>query len=262
MHSFLCFALTFRVHFAWPLVRCSSTLFVYRFAVRCVLTLFVLSMVLWLSQDPGRFIAFGRVFSGTIKRGQEVSILGVGGGGFGRKKVQGILMMMGSKPEALGECPAGNVCGVMGIDRYLTKSGTLSDSAQCFPFKTMRFSVSPVVKVAVQAVDSRNLAKLIEGLRRLTKYDGIVQTEHNKQGQIVVAGAGELHLETWSVSMNPHSLSFSLCGRGRHVAECTVSENEQIMYFLSDSVCSDFVTLHHGTLSCSLSLSLSLPLCR
>lgn len=154
-----------------------------------------ISKMIPIKKDPGRFIAFGRVFSGTLRRGQDLTILGVDGGG-GRKKVQGIQMMMGSKAESLSECPAGNVCGVMGIDRCLTKSGTLSDSAECFPFKTMKFSVSPVVKVAVKAVDSRNLAKLIEGLKRLSTYDGIVQIERNKQGQHVVAGAGELHLET------------------------------------------------------------------
>jgi len=160
-----------------------------------------ISKMIPIKKDPGRFIAFGRVFSGTIKRGQDLSILGsdsVGGSndGMKKRKVQGIVMMMGSKVESLSECRAGNVCGVMGIDRYLTKSGTLSDSAQCFPFKSMSFSVSPVVKVAVNVVDSRNLAKLIEGLRRLTKYDGIVQVERNKQGQHIVAGAGDLHLET------------------------------------------------------------------
>merc|ERR1719361_3307727 len=145
-----------------------------------------ISKMIPIKKDPGRFIAFGRVFSGTLRRGQDLTILGVDGGG-GRKKVQGIQLMMGSKAESLSECPAGNVCGVMGIDRCLTKSGTLSDSAQCFPFKTMTFSVSPVVKVAVNVIDSRNLPKLIEGLKRLSKYDGIVQIERNKQGQHVVA---------------------------------------------------------------------------
>jgi len=60
----------------------------------------------------------------------------------------------------------------------------------------MSFSVSPVVKVAVNVVESKNLGKLIEGLRRLSKYDGIVQVERNKHGQHIVAGAGDLHLET------------------------------------------------------------------
>jgi len=152
-----------------------------------------ISKMIPVPKDPGRFIAFGRVFSGKIQRGQELTILNGRGA---KRKVQGILLMMGAKPQALTECPAGNVCGVLGIDRYLTKSGTLSDSAECFPFKAMTFSVSPVVKVAVKAVDQKNLQKLVEGLKRLSQFDQIVQITRNKQGQHLVAGTGELHLQT------------------------------------------------------------------
>jgi len=60
----------------------------------------------------------------------------------------------------------------------------------------MKFSVSPVVNVAVNVVDSKHLKKLVEGLQRLSKYDNIVQIKQNKQGQQIVAGSGELHLQT------------------------------------------------------------------
>ena len=84
----------------------------------------------------------------------------------------------------------------MGIDKYLTKSGTLADSEHVFPFKTMKFSVSPVVQCAVNVENSKNLKKLVEGLNRLAKYDNIIQITQNKQGQQIVAGSGELHLQT------------------------------------------------------------------
>jgi len=161
------------------------------------LSMYISKMVA-VKKDPGRFIAFGRVFSGTVKKGQELRILGGQqyNANVTKKKVQGIICMMGHKEERLTQCPAGNICGLMGIDRYLTKSGTLCDSAQTFPFKTMKFSVSPVVNVAVNVVDSKNLKKLVEGLTRLSKYDNIIQITQNKQGQQIVAGSGELHLET------------------------------------------------------------------
>ncbi len=88
------------------------------------------SKMIPIKKDPGRFIAFGRVFSGTIKCGQELRILAGNNNGITKKKVQGIIMMMGNKMEQLSECSAGNVCGLMGIDKYLTKSGTLCDSAE------------------------------------------------------------------------------------------------------------------------------------
>ena len=51
-------------------------------------------------------------------------------------------MMMVNKPETMSECPAGNICGLMGIDEYLTKSSTLADSKHVFPFKTMNLIIN------------------------------------------------------------------------------------------------------------------------
>lgn len=66
----------------------------------------------------------------------------------------------------------------------------------CSPFKqVMKFSVSPVVRVAVEAKNPSDLPKLVEGLKRLAKSDPMVQVLIEESGEHVVAGAGELHLE-------------------------------------------------------------------
>jgi len=161
-----------------------------------VLSVYISKMIP-IAKDPGRFIAFGRVFSGTVRRGQELRILGPGEKGkAGLKKVQGIRMMMGAKERSLAECAAGNVVGLLGIDKALHKSGSLGDDETVFPFKTMKFSVSPVVKVAVAPVQVSQLNKLLEGLRRLEQYDQIVKVRNTAQQQLIVAGTGELHLQT------------------------------------------------------------------
>jgi len=59
----------------------------------------------------------------------------------------------------------------------------------------MKFSVSPVVQVAVEVKNAADLPKLVEGLKRLSKSDPCVQTWINESGDHIVAGAGELHLE-------------------------------------------------------------------
>jgi elongation factor 2 len=59
----------------------------------------------------------------------------------------------------------------------------------------MRFSVSAVVRVAVEVKNSADLPKLVEGLKRLQKSDPLVQSFTTKTGEHIVAGAGELHLE-------------------------------------------------------------------
>jgi len=59
----------------------------------------------------------------------------------------------------------------------------------------MKFSVSPVVRVAVEPKNPADLPKLVEGLKRLAKSDPMVQCLTEESGQHIVAGAGELHLE-------------------------------------------------------------------
>ncbi|KAF1744332.1 hypothetical protein MXB_390 [Myxobolus squamalis] len=61
--------------------------------------------------------------------------------------------------------------------------------------RVMRFSVSPVVRVAVEPADPSDLPKLVEGLKRLSKSDPMVCIYTEESGEHIIAGAGELHLE-------------------------------------------------------------------
>lgn len=59
----------------------------------------------------------------------------------------------------------------------------------------MKFSVSPVVRVAVEPKVASDLPKLVEGLKRLARSDPMVQCIIEETGEHIIAGAGELHLE-------------------------------------------------------------------
>jgi len=59
----------------------------------------------------------------------------------------------------------------------------------------MKYSVSPVVRVAVGVKDAGNLSKLIDGLAKLSKSDPLVQCYHEESGEHIIAGCGELHME-------------------------------------------------------------------
>ena len=54
--------------------------------------------------------------------------------------------------------------------------------------QTMKFSVSPVVRVAVEAKNPGDLPKLVEGLKRLAKSDPMVQCSIEESGEHIVAG--------------------------------------------------------------------------
>lgn len=152
------------------------------------------------TSDKGRFYAFGRVFAGTVKSGQKVRIQGpnyVPGkkDDLFLKAVQRIVLMMGSRTEPIDDCPAGNIVGLVGIDQFLLKTGTLTTNEAAHNMKVMKFSVSPVVQVAVEVKHANDLPKLVEGLKRLSKSDPCVMTYISESGEHIVAGTGELHLE-------------------------------------------------------------------
>ncbi|CAL1694020.1 unnamed protein product [Somion occarium] len=152
------------------------------------------------TSDKGRFYAFGRVFSGTVRAGPKIRIQGpnyVPGkkDDLFVKSVQRTVLMMGRYVEPIEDCPAGNICGLVGIDQFLLKSGTLTTSETAHNMRVMKFSVSPVVQVAVEVKNAADLPKLVEGLKRLSKSDPCVQAWINESGEHIVAGAGELHLE-------------------------------------------------------------------
>lgn len=152
------------------------------------------------TSDKGRFYAFGRVFSGLCKTGEKVRIMGpnyVPGGkaDLYKKSIQRTILMMGRYVEPIEDVPCGNICGLVGVDQFLVKTGTISTFEQAHNMRVMKFSVSPVVRVAVEPKNPGELPKLVEGLKRLAKSDPMVQCSIEESGEHIIAGAGELHLE-------------------------------------------------------------------
>jgi elongation factor 2 len=152
--------------------------------------------------DRGRFFAFGRVFSGKISTGQKVRIMGPNYVP-GEKKdlyiksVQRTVLCMGRRQDAVEDVPCGNTVAMVGLDQFITKTATLTNEKNddCYPLKAMKFSVSPVVRVAVEPKIASDLPKLVEGLKRLARSDPMVQCVIEETGEHIIAGAGELHLE-------------------------------------------------------------------
>ena len=106
--------------------------------------------------DPGcktKFYAIGRVFSGTAERGLNVRILGpdykVGSdNGVFMKRLTDCMCMIGDKPLSFEKVPCGNIIAISGIDQFLLKSGTITTYEHAHNIKCMKFTVSPVVRVA------------------------------------------------------------------------------------------------------------------
>merc|ERR1719301_211362 len=152
------------------------------------------------TSDKGRFYAFGRVFSGTIATGQKVRIQGPsykpgGKEGLSLKNIQRTLLMMGRTTEQIADVPCGNTVALVGVDQFIVKTGTITTIEDAHNIADMKYSVSPVVKVAVKPKDGKDLPKLVEGLKKLSKSDPLVVCTTEESGEHVIAGCGELHVE-------------------------------------------------------------------
>ena len=132
------------------------------------------------TSDKGRFYAFGRVFAGRVATGAKVRIMGPNYQPGKKedlflKSIQRTILMMGRYVEPIEDVPCGNICGLVGVDQFLVKTGTITTFAEAHNMKMMKFSVSPVVRVAVECKNPSELPKLVEGLKRLSKSDPMVQ---------------------------------------------------------------------------------------
>lgn len=151
--------------------------------------------------DKGRFFAFGRVFSGTIATGQKVRIMGPNYQPGKKddlyvKSIQRTILMQGRAIEPIADVPCGNTVGLVGVDQYILKTGTITTSEVAHNIRVMKYSVSPVVRVAVMPKNAADLPKLVDGLKKLSKSDPLVQCYSDEStGEHIIAGCGELHIE-------------------------------------------------------------------
>jgi elongation factor 2 len=149
-------------------------------------------MVTTINVDPqaGR-IATGRLFSGTIKDGDEVYLIDAKRSG----KVQSVNIYMGNTREVVSMLPSGNIPALLGLD-YAVAGETIATIKNIPPFESIKYVSEPVVTIAVEPKHPKDLPKLVEALRRLTVEDPNLIVKINEEtGETLMAGMGVLHLE-------------------------------------------------------------------
>lgn len=155
--------------------------------------------------DSGEcFLAFARIFSGVLLAGQRIFVLSplydplkveLKQKHVQVAEVQSLYLMMGQglKPVSIAE--AGNIVAIRGLGQHILKSATLSSTINCWPFSSMTFQVTPMLKVAVEPSDPADMSALVKGLRLLNRADPFVEVTVSGRGEHVLAAAGEVHLE-------------------------------------------------------------------
>jgi elongation factor 2 len=152
----------------------------------------VLMMVTTINVDPqaGR-VATGRLYSGTIKDGDEVYLIDAKRPG----RVQSVNIYMGNTREIVSVIPAGNIPALLGLD-YAVAGETISTLKSTVAFESIKYVSEPVVTIAVEPKHPKDLPKLVEALRRITVEDPNLIVKINEEtGETLMAGMGVLHLE-------------------------------------------------------------------
>jgi elongation factor 2 len=152
----------------------------------------VVMMVTTINVDPqaGR-VATGRLFSGTVKDGDEIYLIDAKRPG----KIQSVNIYMGNTREVVGILPAGNIPALLGVD-YAIAGETISTVKNVPAFESIKYVSEPVVTIAVEPKHPKDLPKLVEALRRITVEDPNLIVKINEEtGETLMAGMGVLHLE-------------------------------------------------------------------
>lgn len=147
-------------------------------------------------------IGFARLYSGSIRVGQKLYVMGPKYDPKYPKKhiseitVQSLYLIMGRDLESLDEVCAGNVFGIGGLEGHILKNGTLASTTENVKnMAGVKMDSSPIVRVALEPEDPTEMDKLVEGLRLLNQADPCVEVMLQETGEHVILTAGELHLE-------------------------------------------------------------------
>ncbi len=144
-------------------------------------------------------VATGRVYGGTVEPGSEVYLVG----SQAKSRVQQVGVYFGPERVSTEKVPAGNIVYITGA-KGATAGETICDPNQKIKeFEGLEHISEPVVTVAVEAKNTKDLPKLIEVLRQTAKEDPTIHVEINEEtGEHLVSGMGELHLEVIGVRIN------------------------------------------------------------
>jgi len=136
-------------------------------------------------------IAAGRLFGGTMRKGDEVWLNMAKSPG----RIQQVYIYNGAKKEIVDNVPAGNIIGVGGL-RAGIPGETVTTGGATDAFEEIKHIFDPVVTKAIEAKKPADLPKLIEVLRQVQKEDPTIKIEINEEtGEHLMHGMGELHLE-------------------------------------------------------------------
>ncbi len=168
----------------------------------------LLMCVTSIEVDPhSGVVAIGRIFSGTVERGKVVQLV------TSRRKgtIQQVYMSMAADRVIVERIPAGNIAALSGLPSIRVGETIANEGVETPPFESLRYVSDPVVTVAIEPADIRDLPLFDKVVRKLTLEDPNLHFTINREtGEYLLSGMGELHLEVTAYRMQEAGLKVKM----------------------------------------------------
>ncbi len=152
-------------------------------------------------------VAIGRIFSGSIERGKTVQLLSSNQKG----TIQQVFMSMATDRVLIDRVPAGNIGAISGLPSIHVGETIAEEGQVVHSFEGLNYVSDPVVTVAVEPEDVKDLPLFDKVMHKLTTEDPNLHFVMNKEsGEFLLSGMGELHLEITAYRMQEAGLKVKL----------------------------------------------------
>ncbi len=152
-------------------------------------------------------VAIGRIFSGSIERGKTVQLVSSSQKG----TIQQVFMSMATDRVLIDRVPAGNIGAISGLPSIHVGETIAEEGQEVHSFEGLRYVSDPVVTVAVEPEDVKDLPLFDKVMHKLTTEDPNLHFIMNKEsGEFLLSGMGELHLEITAYRMQEAGLKVKL----------------------------------------------------
>jgi elongation factor 2 len=164
----------------------------------------LLMCITTIEVDPhSGVVCIGRVFSGTVEKGKTVSLVTSHQKGL----IQQVYMSMATDRVIIDKVPAGNIAAISGLPSVHVGETVAEEGVETHAFEGLKYVSDPVVTVAVEPADVKDLPLFDKVMHRLTTEDPNLHFLINKEsGEYLLSGMGELHLEITAYRMQEAGL--------------------------------------------------------
>jgi elongation factor 2 len=145
----------------------------------------LLMCVTTIEVDPhSGVIAIGRVFSGRVKKGKVVDLIN----SHQKGTIQQVYMSMAADREIIDEVPAGNIAALSGLPSIHVGETVAEAGVETHAFEGLKYVSDPVVTVAVEPADVKDLPLFDKVMHKLITEDPNLHFLINKESGEYLGG--------------------------------------------------------------------------